>query len=230
MGCGSAMAKEKSKATQAMDELQACLRPFLKEMGWRARARAFNRTTSDDLIQVIEFQLGRFDPPGTHYVGFRQNFYGKFTVNIGVYVPEVDKYTFPGGGERSFVHEYDCCMRQRLGELGPDHKDVWWNLEAEKVHEHAAELFRRLERDAFPFLARLENRDAVLNQLMDEATAPSFFSRQRRVVCAIILAIRGQRTEARTLLAAQVREDRNHPSSATVRALAMKLELGDLGA
>jgi len=66
------MAKEKSKPVQAVDELQASVRPFLKELGFRARA--FNRTTSDGITQVIEFQLARFDPPGAQiYVGFRQN-------------------------------------------------------------------------------------------------------------------------------------------------------------
>ncbi len=75
-----------------MDELQASVRPFLKELGFQARARAFNRTTFDGITQVIEFQLARFDPPGTQYVGFRQNLYGKFTVNVGVYVPELHKY------------------------------------------------------------------------------------------------------------------------------------------
>jgi hypothetical protein len=59
------MAKEKSKPVQAVDELQASVRPFLKELGFRARARALNRTTSDGITQVIEFQLARFDPPGT---------------------------------------------------------------------------------------------------------------------------------------------------------------------
>lgn len=161
------MAKEKTKSVQAMDEVQASIRPFLKDLGFRARARAFNRTTSDGITQVIEFQLGRFDPPGAYYVGFRQNLYGKFTVNVGVYIPEVHKYTYPGGGQLAFVHEYDCWVRERLGNLGPEHQDIWWDLEV--VHEQAAEVFHRLERDAFPFLAQFETRDAILQQWMQRA-------------------------------------------------------------
>ncbi len=220
----STMAMAKSKPTQAMDELQASVRPFLKELGFRARWRAFNRLTSDGLTQVIEFQLGRFDPPGTHYVGFRRNVYGRFTVNVGVYVPEVHKYTLPGGGERSFVHEYDCDIRQRLGNLGPEHRDIWWDLEEVNVHDQAAEVFRRLERGAFPFFAQFENRDALLNQLMQEPANP--FTCRPRIVCAIICAIRGQRDEAKSLLADQPREHKNHPHLAFVRALAEKLGLG----
>ena len=61
------MAKEKSKPVQAVDELQASLRPFLKELGFRAPA--FNRTTSDGITQVIEFQRARFEPPGAPICG-----------------------------------------------------------------------------------------------------------------------------------------------------------------
>ena len=39
------------------------------------------------------FRWDLFDPPGTVYVpGLTQDLYGKFTVNLGVYVPEVAEY------------------------------------------------------------------------------------------------------------------------------------------
>ncbi len=218
--------KEKSKPTHAMDEIQAAVRPFLKELGFRARWRAFNRLTSDGLTQVIEFQLGRFDPPGTNATGYRRDLYGKFTVNVGVYIPEVNKYTFPGDGERLFVHEYNCDVRERLGNLGPEHRDIWWDLEAPKVQDYAAEVFLRLERDAFPFLAQFENRDAILKQLTEHPT--SSFTCRPRIICAIILAGRGQSDEARSLLATQARENRNQPHLGFLRALADRLGLGSL--
>jgi hypothetical protein len=220
------MGRPKSKAMQAMDELQAGVRPFLKELGFRARWRAFNRPTTDGLTQVIEFQLGRFDPPGAHYVGFRQNFYGKFTVNVGVYVPEVHKYTYAGGGDLSFVHEYDCDIRARLGNLAPERRDIWWSFEAGNASELAAEIFRRLERDALPFLAQFETRDALLKRLLNEPSTP--FASRPRIVCSIILATRGQRDKAKSLLSEQALEHRNHPHSIWVRDLADKLGLGGL--
>ena len=97
-------------------------------------------------------------------MGFRQNPYGKFTVNVGVYVPELHAYGYTGGGKLSFIHEYDGWVRERLGILGPERQDLWWDLKA--VHEQAAEVFRRIERDALPFLAKFETRDAILNQWM----------------------------------------------------------------
>jgi hypothetical protein len=219
------MPKEKSKSIQAMDELQATLRPFLKELGFRARSRALNRPTSDGLTQVIEFQLGRFDPPGTNIVGFHQNLYGKFTVNVGVYVPEVHKYAhaFSGGDGQAFVHEYDCDIRARLGNLGPEHRDIWWDLDAAKVHDQAADVFQRLERDAFAFFSQFEDRDAILNRLMREAKSP--FTNRPRLVCAIILAARGKRDEAQSLLIAHANEHNDHRHLAFLRTLADKLGL-----
>ena len=44
------------------------------------------------------FQMGAFDPPGTTYIpGLRENLYGLFTINLGVYVPDV--YKFQVGSE-----------------------------------------------------------------------------------------------------------------------------------
>ena len=217
----------KSEATQAMDDLQASIRPFLKELGWRARSRAFNRITSDGLTQAIEFQLGRFDPPGTQYVGFRRNLYGKFTVNVGVYVPEVDVYTFPKAGVRSFIHEYDCCIRQRLGALGPGQEDIWWDLAA-PYERTAAEVFGRIENDAFPFLAQFETRDAILKRWTLGTPNPYTGGNPPRIVCAIILAVRGRQDEARSFLTEQALEHRDHPHFAYVCDLADKLRLGKL--
>jgi hypothetical protein len=219
------MPKEKSKPTQAMDELQATLRQFLKELGFRARSRAFNRLTPDGLTQVIEFQLGRFDPPGTHYVGFRQNLYGTFTVNVGVYVPEVHEFGHPssGGDGQAFVHEHDCDIRERLGKLGPENRDIWWNLDPAKVHDQAADVFQRLERDAFAFFSQFEDRDAILKRLMREPKSP--FTNRPRIVCAMILAVRGNRDEARSLLVAQAREHNDHQHLAFLRTLADRLGL-----
>jgi len=208
-----------------MNEVQACIRPFLKESGFRARARAraFNRTTSDGITQVIEFQLARHDPPGTHYVGFRQDLYGKFTVNVGVYVPELHTFEYPVGGKQAFVREYDCWIRERLGNLGPEHRDIWWDLDV--VHEQAAEVFHRIERDALPFLAQFETRDAILHQWMPGNTDLRPFERSRqRIACAVILAIRGRRDEAKSIFDALLREE---PSSLRYRDILKRLGLGE---
>jgi hypothetical protein len=224
------LAKEKSKIAQAMDEVQASVRPFLKEMGYRARARAFNRTTSDGITQVIEFQLGRFDPPGTHYVGFRQNFYGKFTVNVGLFVPELHDYIWNGDRKLTFIHEYDCWISERLGCLGPERQDIWWELDS--VAQQAADVFHRIERDALPFLSKFETRDAILNLWMKDGLAETdsdfvrFTHSRQMLACGIILAAQGRRDEARSCLLASLTYKPDHPSSAKVRSLLERLRSG----
>jgi hypothetical protein len=214
----------KSDLAKQMDEIQAKLRPLLKDEGYRVRGRTFNRTTADGLVRVINFQMGSFDPPGTtHIPGLRDNLYGKFTVNLGVYVHEVALYH--GGGEaKSFVHEYNCCIRARLGETGPEKKDFWWVVRADD--EVISDATEELVRHGLPFLNRFDDRDRILHELMG-LTENTFLS-PPRIVCAIILAARGDMNAARTLLEAQSRETRNPKHPEYVRALAQRLGLGNL--
>lgn len=219
------MANEKSDLAKRLDELQAKLNPTLEECGFRARGRTFNRLTSDGLTEVLKLQMGRFDPPGTANVpGLRENLFGKFTVNLGVFVPEVAEQC---GGEatKSFVQEYHCCVRTRLPVLGPERGDVWWDIAADKAL--AGDLLVRFQRDAIPFFKKFETRDAVLGQWLAMPKAPFAFT-PPRIVCAIILAKRGRNEDARVLLAAQASETQNPGHSAYVRSLAGKLRLGDL--
>jgi hypothetical protein len=220
------MAARKSDLAKSLDELQAKLRPDLKECGFRARGRTFNRVTADGLTEVVQMQMGSFDPPGTTYLpGLRENLYGKFTMNLGVFVPEVAEQ-YGGGASKSFVQEYHCCVRTRLPLLGPERRDVWWDIRAEEALTE--ELLRRFEWDAIPFFKKFETRDAILDQWLAVPKSP-YASTPPRIVCAIILAERGRSEDARVLLAAQAKEPLNPGHSAYVRRLADKLGLGDLG-
>jgi hypothetical protein len=214
----------KSGLAKEMDEIQARLRSLLKDNGYRVRGRTFNRSATDGLVQVVSFQMGSFDPPGTTYIpGLRENLYGRFTVNLGVYVPEVAIYL--GSGEKTFVQEYHCCVRARLGPLGPEERDFWWLVRA--ADEVVLDVRERLLRDAFPFLERFGNRDAILFEWKDRSKN-LFEGSPPRIVCAIILAARGQTAEARKLLAAQAQETLNPGHPKYVRGLATKLGLGNL--
>jgi hypothetical protein len=224
----------KSEPGREMGDLQKKLNPVFKERHFRRRARTYNRTTANGLIHVVNFQMGRFDPPGTVSIpGFRENVYGRFTVNVGVYVPEV-QVSVSGEKEPKFVAEYCCCVRERLGLLGPEHVNVWWELhnDDDSAEEVVDEIRQRLEADAFPFLARFETRDALLKELLDDAPAKGNRSPRSRIVCAIVLAARGQRSEARSLLiahrATHIREG-GHPGHLKyIDDLAVKLGLDSL--
>jgi hypothetical protein len=215
----------KSKAAEELDDLQARLRPMLKDKGFRVQSRTFNRTTSDGLTHVIHFQVGRFAPPGTIYIPwFRRNLYGKFTVNIGVYVPEVAKEQY--GVLRSFAQEVECCVRERLGELGPERSDRWWDLPVSSKDE--SELRERLELDAIPFLARFESRDSVLEEL-GKAEAAHKVGGAPRITRAIILAHGGNPERARELLSEQIRLATSEEHSKYVQKIATQPNLGRVG-
>jgi hypothetical protein len=196
----------KSLLASTLDELQRRLDPLLRNAAFRKHGRTYNRITADGLTQVIGFQMGPSDPPGaTHIPGLRENLYGLFAVNLGVYVPEVARNH--GGGEaKPFVHDYDCCIRTRLGRAAS--KEIWWKISADAPL--ADELERRLNDDAFPFFQRFEQRDQILSEFRSETDNTELMAAPR-IVCAIILLNRGESQEARRLLSAQAHDRRSNP-------------------
>lgn len=196
----------KSPLAASLDALQAKLNDSLRQVGFRRHGRTYNRTTSDGLTHVVGFQMGSFDPPGTTYIpGLRENLYGRFTVNLGVHVPEVAH--IQGGGEpKSIIQEYNCCIRTRLGRT--DSQELWWKVST--GNELVIELLQRLESEAFPFFQRFENREQILNEFSAETDNTPLMA-VPRIVCAIILLKQGDREAARRLLAAQAREHTRNP-------------------
>lgn len=215
----------KSDYAQAVDEIQQALRPLFKAHGFRVRGRTFNRVTEDGLTQVVSIQMGASDPPGTTYIpGLRENLHGLFTINLGVYIPEVARHH--GGGEaKSWVQEYHCSVRARLAEACGEKHDIWWHARMEtSVIE---DVQRALESGGLPFLNRYSSRDMILAEWHGKSRNMGAGS-PPRIVMAIILCERGRLDEARALLAQQALETRNPGHPAYVRKLAKELGLGDL--
>jgi hypothetical protein len=171
----------------------------LKALGFSKRGGTFNRVTDECLTQVINLQAGRFDPPGALTIpGYRENVYGRFTVNLGVYVPEVGLYTTPAS---AFVTEAYCCIRSRLGYLGPEGADLWWNIDADpRVTD---DVRHRMQAHGIPFLERFGTRNGILSEWDDSICTWSAGGRPPRIVKAIILAARGDVAEASALLSEQ---------------------------
>ncbi len=152
----------KSSYAEAVDQIQGKLRPLMKARGFKVHGRTFNRLTEDGLTQVVNIQMGASDPPGTTYIpGLRENLHGLFTINLGIYVPEVAKHH--GGGEaRSWVQDYHCCVRARLSEASGEEQDIWWHAHADDAV--VDDVRHRLELGGFPFLDRFSTRDKILAQ------------------------------------------------------------------
>jgi hypothetical protein len=128
-----------------------------------------------------------------YIAGLRENLYGWFTVNLGVYVPEVALYSGEAG---RFVQHFYCCIRTRLGNVGPEQQDLWWEIGADVD----AEIRQRLASDALPYLDRFASRDHILREWADATEIAGAGGHPPRIVKAIMLAARGQVDEAHELL------------------------------
>ena len=211
-----------SEVVKAVDWVQREVRPILKQCGFRVRCRTFNRLTSDGIVQVVNFQTGAADPPGTTYIpGLRDNMYGLFTVNLGVYIPEVAE--LGGTQAKSWVQDYHCAIRERLGPAGGEMNDIWWHARQDAAV--ADDVRSSLTNFGIPFLERFATRDLILAELDGTTTNLSYCS-VPRIVSAIIFAGRNESGRARELLAAQTHESRNPGHPEYVRKLAVRMGLG----
>jgi Domain of unknown function (DUF4304) len=208
----------------AADAIEKCLRPWLRERGFAARTRTFNRATADGLTHVINLQMGRFDPPGTVQIpGHRENLYGYFTINLGVFIPEVSLIVH--GPRKGWVRECDCCIRARLGALG-EGQDEWWPVRP--TADVVDDVRGRLAEDGLPWFERYRSREQILEEMAQRHD--NWGASPPRILSAIILAARGRSDQARTLLMAQASESlpSNPRHAGYVRELAMKLGVGSI--
>lgn len=96
---------KKSQFVQTLDAIQDALQPLFRQYGFRKRGRSYNSSCSDGIVQVINFQMGQY-PIGKYEIpGLRENLYGWFTVNLGVYLPAVEAIE-TGGKAKKFYQAY----------------------------------------------------------------------------------------------------------------------------
>jgi hypothetical protein len=175
------------------------LAAWAKEKGFRKKGGTFNRVTADGLTHVINVQKGQ------------SSLQGQFTLNLGIYVPEVAR-TEPWNVAKDFVTETSCCIRRRLS-------GAWW-----KTDDPAAipDVLTRLERDGLPFLEQFGSRDAILRELASPELRENM-NGNMQLVRAIILAERGELAAVKTLLTNEAIGHANHPALANIRSLAEQL-------
>ncbi len=133
-------------AQDALKQLVADqLRPAFKARGYRQRGLTFYRTVGDN-FGVVQLQKSR----SATAISL------DFTINLGVFsgrvqralsqimwVPEVNRVPT----------EPACHLRQRIGLLLPEARDVWWTVRAGADQAERGRTLRSvLEMHAFPFL------------------------------------------------------------------------------
>ncbi|MGB8028846.1 MAG: DUF4304 domain-containing protein [Terracidiphilus sp.] len=199
----------KTPTAQARDEVLRGLNLFLKERGFKRSGPTFNRRTADGLTHVVNLQISRLEPAGSlSFPDLTPIPYGKFTINLGVYVPDADLYPRPIH-ERNSILERECCIRQRLGHLCPEKQDMWWRLDPNALP--TSEIQMRMGQYGLPFLDRFASRDAILSEL--EKPGGGRWFNQPAFARAAILAGRGHSADAHAILQRYIDEKSNGPEA-----------------
>lgn len=197
----------KSAYAGLMDQVQGRIDADLAEIGFERQGRTYNRQLNGGLVQVISFQMGQYLSDELPAPSRRPARFGKFTVNLGIFMPEVDQvWNYRRyqrlAGMPPFLLESDCVIRGRLGILVPPYVDRWWNLDGD-IDAIGADVWRLLRRYGCPFLEGLSSYEAVLQVWQEDGAAgrrAGWFGAPARVVVAIMLAGRGDLDGASILL------------------------------
>jgi len=151
---------QKSSYVLGLDSVQKATQVFLKPLGFRKKGRTHRRTTSEGLCHVINFQMGEY-PIGDHYVipGIRESYYGLFTVNLGIFLPCVNRAEFQAEAPAN-IQEYHCPIRERLSSLAYG-KDEWFSLSSDtsSISSRIVDLFDRF---GLPFFDQFNSYQDVL--------------------------------------------------------------------
>ena len=192
----------KSAFVLALDQIQQSCAVQLKQVGFRKRGRSHNRTCDDGLVHVVTFQMGQY-PIGDYEVpGFRESFYGRFAVNLGVRVPCVPLLEF-GLGEKSFYQEYDCQIRRRLG-TDTDEGESWWRLD-QPADPVAREVSVLLATQAAEFFSDFRSCATVLAYFQRHGEFPFSNSGRSAFEAALIQHHLGSMKDAERLFAVAMR-------------------------
>ena len=195
--------------SDAMDGVQERLRPCLERYGFRGRGRNFTRKTPEGLTQVINFQISPWGGSG------------KFTVNAGVFIPEVYE-AVEGKKLRSQVSIIHCSKIERIGMLASRRMDVWWPVKNRS--SILADVEGRIQNHVLPFLARFETRASCLGQF---TTIELWKDRTE----AVLLKELGRSVEAKAILVSALRlasQRGNTDYAQSLRQVAARLELQDV--
>jgi hypothetical protein len=184
--------------SEKMNSVVDAIHPLLKQLGYRKRRNTFNRwVDSRELVHVVNFQMASFSPPGTvELPGIRPNLYGRFTLNLGVHLVGVPTPGFDQADDPSFLAEYRCHIRCRIGALLNGH-DTWWSLQ-QPFDEVVVTISEALTSKGLPWLAQYDSWDDTLVRLEgtpDPSNNKGFMSAPRLTAMGMRLA-RGELAEA----------------------------------
>jgi hypothetical protein len=200
----------KSEFSKKLDLIQVDAQKKLSQFGYRKKGRTFNRSLESGLIHVINFQMGR------------RSLSGKFTINLGIYIPEIYRLLwFWNEDEPKFVDHGDCEIEKRIGELVPPYKDNWWDLN-KNTKRLSKKVLTVIEKYGLPYLNLFYSHDDIIqewNKHGDNIGLPP----RAGLSIAILLHNKGDHEQARNLLIQEYNRKLDHPYAGFVVDIAQKL-------
>lgn len=138
-----------------MDAVQMEMAPRMRELGFRSKGRTYNRQDADGIIQIINIQLGAYPLGGNEIPGLRYNLHGKYTVNLGTFLPCVEAVEGRFGSAKAIRRSGH--LETRLGNVTSG-KDVWKPVRP----GIAPALIAWIEEGALPYFEHLGSYEKIL--------------------------------------------------------------------
>lgn len=141
---------------KVLDVIEEEVYAVVRSYGFRKYGRTLHRFVSEDISQVINFQLGQAYRGETHLLW----------VNIGIRVPECMTRTFKSEASmKKYYHEYECNMRSRLGEI-EGRKASCYDLR-KSSRQITDNIVRQIQALVIPAFEALNSREAILSKRRD---------------------------------------------------------------
>ena len=167
-----------------LDEIQKAVHSELRNDGFKKKGRTHNKVLDNGIVQIVDFQMGKYEfDNAVEIPGLKTNFYGKFTVNIAVFVPELYEKTF-NQKPKAFIQEYDCEIRTRINK-STDEQEVWFSLESD-YQKTAGLIIDQLKSDVKKWFDRFNNRTKIVTELT-QAKEIRFSPREK--LCGAIIEL-----------------------------------------
>jgi len=156
---------------EVLNEIQSEIhKRLLKPNGYKKSGRTFNKINENGIIEVINFQSGKYQFENTIEIpGLRENLYGSFTINIGILIPELYFKDYPKEKEKKIYQEYNCTIRTRIGSLINDGDDLWWNLTENHKEKVTSNILAYLENQGMEWINKLNSREKIYRNWIELA-------------------------------------------------------------
>lgn len=134
-----------------LDNIEKEIHSFLKPYGFKKYGRTLHRFVSNDISQVINFQLGQAYRGETHLL----------YVNVGIRVPECALRKFePEETMKKYYHEYECNIRSVFGRI-EGKEDSCYDL-SESTEFIVDDILRQTRDTVLPAFDILNSREAII--------------------------------------------------------------------